>query len=135
MVETFNKKHSKLGIASLFLAIGIWIYLVLMFGLIFKNENFTLLINDTFFKDAGIGGLGVALILLMILFGVIPIAGHILGAVFGIIGILQKTRKRLFGFIGLILNLIPFILGVVLFLTGRISPKSALSDLLDSLFR
>jgi hypothetical protein len=113
-----NKRieHSKFGIFSTILAIGIWIYLAVIFLFFFGCISCANFLEHTFFKDSGFGGLGVALILVIILFVVIPVGGHILGAIFGIVGCFAKNKKRIFSVTGLILNILPFFGGLILLL-------------------
>ena len=116
-------KHSKLGIASTLIAIGIWIYFALAVVL-FLNTDFFAKIFDTIFSSKqggmvkGFGDSGVAILLLIVLFIGIPVLGHLLEMIFGLFGIFSKTKNKIFSVIGLILNILPFILGLILFLIG-----------------
>lgn len=118
--------HSKLGIVSTFVAVGIWIYLVVLFWIIFKTNYFSEIFEKYFSTKKGgmvdgFADFGIALSLLALLFLVIPTFGHLTGLFLGIFTIFSKTKKRLFGVIGLILNLLPFVLSLALYLIGLFS--------------
>jgi hypothetical protein len=68
---------------------------------------------------AGMGDLGTAILVLLVLFFLIPFIGHLLGIILGLVGTFTRTKKRLFGIIGLFLNVFPFILLFVLYLIGN----------------
>ena len=115
MSETIPKKHSRLGLASIILALGIWLYLIISGLLFFRTEFFTKFYNSYLNNKRGgmvegFGDLAVFILFLLFLFVFIPGVGHLLGFIFGFIGSLSQTKKRLFGIIGIILNLSPFIL-------------------------
>lgn len=121
-----SESHSKLGIVSTFLAVGIWIYLAILFWIIFKTNYFSEIIEKYVSTKKGgmvdgFADFGIALSLLALLFLGIPIFGHITGIMFGIFNLFSKTKKRLFGVIGLILNLLPFVLSIALYLIGLFS--------------
>jgi hypothetical protein len=107
-------KHSKLGIASCLIALGIWGCLALIFALILNFESFSKFLGDSFFKLLNIET-GLAVIVVVFLFGVIPIGGHLLGIIFGIAGSCAKNKQRVFAVIGLILNILPFFIIPILF--------------------
>lgn len=107
--------HSKTAIASTILPIAVWSYLGLS-GLILSWRP-SLRLVDRIFGDS-IGALGVAVILAVFLFGLIPIAGHLAGAICGIIGLFSKDKKRIFAVIGLVLNILPFGIGLILYISG-----------------
>jgi len=110
-------KHSKLGIASCLIAIGIWLSLALIFVLILNVNSFSKFLEDAFNKLLSIET-GLAVIVILFLFGVVPIRGHILGVIFGIIGSFAKNKQRVFAVIGLILNILPFVIIPLLFVFG-----------------
>lgn len=117
-------KHSKLGISSTILAVSIWIYLVILTLLFFKTDYFAKIFNLLFSSNqsgmvAGMGDLGTAILVLLVLFFLIPFIGHLLGIILGLVGTFTRTKKRLFGIIGLFLNVFPFILLFVLYLIGN----------------
>ena len=105
-----DKKHSKFGIASTLLALGIWLYVGISAFIFIKIDESG---NSQIF-----GSLSTLILSAFILFLVLPIIGHILGIILGIVGCFSKTRIRVFGVIGLILNVLPFVLGLTLFLFG-----------------
>lgn len=98
-------KHSKHGIASCLIAIGIWFSLALIFGLIIAQISVSKLVGNVFheFLNIEIG---------------LVIGGHILGIIFGIVGSCAKNKKRVFAVIGLILNILPFVIIPLLFVFG-----------------
>jgi hypothetical protein len=102
-------QHSKLGIASVLIAIVVWGYFLLLGTLLLKTE----LANNLFPKDMGFIAQAAAFLLIILFVLLLPLAGFLAGLVFGIFGIFQKTRKRVFAVIGLILNVLPLIFGVI----------------------
>lgn len=128
MNETIDKKHSKLGIASCVIAVLTWIYLAVLIYLVYYNEGFMRYIDRNVLPSnsgmADFSGLGTALVLLLIFFVVIPIAGHLTGLVFGFIGAVQGTKKKTFAVAGLIMNLLIFFSGTFLYIVGIFSGKS-----------
>lgn len=117
-----EKTHSKLGIASIFLAIGNWIYLTII--AFFLNSDSFSKIFDRFFSSnqsgmvKGFEDFSTAIIIGVFLLLIIPSFVHLVGFIFGIIGSFSKTKKRLFGNIGVILNVLPFVLSIVLYILG-----------------
>lgn len=117
-----QKKHSKLGIASIILAIGNWIYLTLI--VFFLNSGSFSNIFDRFFSShqsgmvKGFEDFGTAIIIGIILLLIIPSFVHLIGFICGIISSFSKTKKHLFGVIGLILNTLPFFILTVLYIFG-----------------
>jgi hypothetical protein len=109
-------KHSKLAVASTILPLAVWLYLGLTLGLIFRWRGFWRLV-DRIFGDHS-GGLIVVIILAVILFGVIPVAGHLAGIICGITGLFSKDKKRIFAVIGLVLSVLPLAVGLILYLSG-----------------
>ena len=110
--------HSKLAIASTIIPIVIWAYLGLLILIVIWRPFWRFV--DWIFRDdsSSLGALGVVLILAIFLFGVIPIAGHLAGIIFGVIGIFAKNKKRVFAVIGSILNVLPFVAGLIIYATG-----------------
>jgi len=108
-------KHSKLGIASCLIAISIWLSLALIFVLILNVNSFSKFLEDAFYKLLSIET-GLAVIVILFLFGVIPIGGHILGVIFGVVGSCAKNKQRVFAVIGLILNILPLVIVPLLFI-------------------
>jgi hypothetical protein len=109
--------HSKLAVASTILPLAVWLYLGLMLGLILRQRAFWRFV-DWIFSDIGVDGLLVVTLLAVILFGLIPIAGHIAGAICGIIGLFSKDKKRFFSVIGLVLSVLPLAVGLILYVSG-----------------
>ena len=107
--------HSRPAVASTILPLAIWVYLGLL-TLLVISKPFVQFVNWIF--DDSLGALGVVFILAIFLFGVIPIAGHLAGIVCGIIGLFSKNKKRIFAVIGLILNIAPFVIGLILYKSG-----------------
>lgn len=112
-----RQKHSKLGIASCLIAIGIWTLFFLFFVLSLNSDGFSKFVETTFYDLLHINT-GLTVIVMVILFGVIPIGGHILGAIFGIIGSCGKNKQRSFAVIGLILNILPLVFLPLLYAFG-----------------
>ena len=69
---------------------------------------------DRIFGDS-LGALGVVFILVIFLFGVIPVAGHLAGLICGMIGLFSKDKKRIYAVIGLILSVVPFVAGLIFY--------------------
>lgn len=107
--------HSKLAVASTILPLAVWSYLGLFVLILSWRPSGRFI--DKIFGDS-IGALGVFIILAIVLFGVIPVAGHLAGAICGIIGIFSKNKKRIFAVIGLILSVLPFAVGLILYESG-----------------
>lgn len=122
MNETINKKHSKLGIASCLIALITWIYLTILIYLVYFHEGFTQYISDHYLpRNSGMAdfsGLGTALLLMVIFFFIIPIAGHLTGLIFGLIGVFQKTKKKTFAVVGLGMNILIFFTGMFFYVIG-----------------
>lgn len=110
-------KHSKLDIASCLIAIGIWASPALIFVLILNVNGFSKFMEDAFYKLLNIET-GLAVIVILFLFGVVPVSGHLLGIVFGIAGGCAKNKQRVFAVIGLILNILPLVIVPLLFVFG-----------------
>jgi hypothetical protein len=115
MPEISVKKHSKLAVASTILPLAVWFYLGLSFLLLSWKPSMRFV--DWIFGDS-IGALGVVIILAVILFGVIPIAGHLAGAICGIIGLFSKDKKRIYAVVGLTLSVVPFVAGLIVYESG-----------------
>ena len=112
-------KHSKLGISSCLIAVGVWVYFAMLFYVVFYVKSFPKFFNDYFFPDSnGIGALGVAIILFAFLFAGIPVIGHFIGFICGIIGSFAKNKQRLFAITGIFLNALPFAIGLILYFIG-----------------
>ncbi|MBX7169973.1 MAG: hypothetical protein K1X72_03375 [Pyrinomonadaceae bacterium] len=116
-------KHSRFGIASTILALCIWLYLAISLLLFFETNLFTSF-YDKFLSSnqggmiKGMGDFGLFILLMLFLFLVVPILGHLCGIVLGLIGSFSKTKIRVFGVIGLFLNILPFVLLGILYLVG-----------------
>lgn len=124
--ELLKTQHSKLGIASCVIALTVWIYLAVLIYLFFYNEEFGRKFNDFLPKNSGMSdfsGLGTALGLMVVMFLIIPVCGHLLGLIFGLIGVIQKTKKKLFAVAGLIMNALIFVGGLVLNIIGILSNR------------
>jgi len=107
--------HSKFGVASTILPLAVWLYLGFSF-LLFSWKPFGIFV-DRILGDSSNGLLAVIL-LAVILFGVIPIAGHLAGAICGIIGLFSRDKKRVLAVVGLIMSILPLAVGVVLYVSG-----------------
>ncbi|MBS1792483.1 MAG: hypothetical protein JSS81_01445 [Acidobacteria bacterium] len=122
MNQFTESKHSRLGLFSCFVAIGIWVYLAVLTGLFFFTDWFPKFFGDQMLPASrGISdlrGLGMAIVWLAALFLFVPVIGHIAGFVCGAAGALSRRRNRLFAFTGLFLNLLPFIVGLFFYLVG-----------------
>lgn len=119
------KKHSKPGIASCLIAFGIWIYFGLLLYLFFNVEGFAKLLGEKVIPESrgmtDFSGLGTAIFLIILLFFIIPAVGHLVGFFLGLIGCMRENTKKLFAVVGIILNAVPFILGLIIYLVGSFS--------------
>jgi hypothetical protein len=107
--------HSKLAVASTILPVAVWVYLGLS-GLILSWKPVWKLVDQVLGNS--LGALGLFIILLAILFGLIPVAGHLAGAVCGIIGLFSRDKKRIFAVIGVGLSVLPLAVGLILYESG-----------------
>lgn len=126
MNPTIVKKHSKSGVASCLIALGVWFYFGVVILCVFYSERFWKILDNIFSKSdgtSGLGELGLAIIFLIFLLVVVPFIGHLIGLILGAIGTIQSTKNRLFGVIGLILNIFPFVAGLILYLIGDYPAK------------
>lgn len=117
-----EKTHSKLGIASIILAIGNWIYMTCV-AFFFNSDSFSKIFDRYFSSNQsgmvkGFEDFNTAIILAVVLLLIIPSFVHLIGFIFGIIGSFSKTKKRFFAVIGLILNALPFVLSIILYIFG-----------------
>ena len=123
-----RKKHSKLGIASTVVAIGVWLYFAAMFVLVFYVDGFSGYLTDLFVPESrgmtDLRGMGVGVVLFSTIFLLLPILGHLLGTILGTAGLFTTSRNRLFSVIGVVLNLLPAALLFVLFLIGGLTPAA-----------
>jgi hypothetical protein len=123
-----EKRHSKLGIMACFMAVGVWIYFVVTAYLFFNVDGFTRRLSDIFIPQSSgmteMGGIGVAVLLMAVIFFVIPGVGHLVGVLLALIGILSPTRKRLFPVLGLFVNLLPILILLVLLVIGGLTTTS-----------
>lgn len=127
MNEIGPQKHSRSGVASCVAAVLTWLYLAAAIYLFFYSEAFAGFFNDSIRPRSNqiidFRGLGIGLVLVLVFFLLIPLAGHLGGLALGLIGVLQKSRKKTFGFVGLAMNALIFAAGFVLYaigiLTGR----------------
>lgn len=121
-----KKPHSKLGMLACLTAIGVWVYFVAAFYLIFYVDGFTKTLSDLFIPEShgmtDLGGMGAAVVLFAVIFFVIPAGGHLFGLLISVIGLFRSSRKRLFSALGLFLNLLPMLILLVLFVIGSLIP-------------
>ncbi len=109
-------KHSKLGIASVVIALIVYIYFLVagyisLYGL------------DELFKDSNsFAALGILIIAFFIHLAVCSV-GFIIGLALAIVGLIKKDKKRLFPVIGLILNALPLISVLILILYSFVLVK------------
>lgn len=68
-------------------------------------------------------GFGAAVVILAVVFLIVPAAGHLFGIIISLIGIFRKGKKKLFPTLGLILNLLPLVILIVLYVLGSIMPS------------
>ena len=100
-------KHSKLGIASVVIAVIVFVYF-------FAAGYISLYALEDFFKDSNsLAALGIAIIAFFIHLAVCCV-GLIVGSALAIVGLIKKDRKRLFPVIGLVLNFLPLISAFIL---------------------
>ena len=100
-------KHSKLGIASVVIAVIVFIYF-------FVVGYISLYALEDFFKDSNsLAALGFAIVAFFIHLAV-SCVGLIVGSALAIVGLIKKDKKRLFPVIGFILNFLPLISGFIL---------------------
>lgn len=127
MHEKPSRTHSKLGIASCLIAVGVWIYFGILFLMFIYTTKISKFLEDTFVRNAdgssSFGAAGVFLIFFAVIFVVVPIIGHLIGFIFGTIGTIQGNKKRLFGAVGVFLNILPLAVGLFFYLVDEFSKK------------
>ncbi|MBX7055453.1 MAG: hypothetical protein K1X36_10885 [Pyrinomonadaceae bacterium] len=123
-----RKKHSKLGIASTIVAVGVWVYFAVMFVLVFYVDGFSGYLTDLFVPESrgmtDLRGMGVGVVLFSTIFLLLPVVGHLIGTILGTAGLFVTSRKRLFSVIGIVLNLLPAAVLFFLFLVGGLTPSA-----------
>ena len=109
------KRHSKLGIASIIIGVGLPLFVVVLAISFFVSgdpykpkTDFTNVLNKFF-----------STVLLIV--GLLAPPLHLTGLIFGLIGVFSKQNKKLFSIIGIILNLIFLVFGVGIFIYGLMS--------------
>jgi hypothetical protein len=107
--------HSKLGVVSTILPLAVWLYLGFSFLLLSWKPSLRFV--DRIFGNST-GALGVVIILAIILFGLIPITGHLAAIVCAITGLFSRDKKRIFAVVGLILTILPLAIGLLLYGAG-----------------
>ena len=121
-----RNRHSKLGIASTIVAVGVWVYFAVMFFLVFYVDGFSGYLPDLFVPESrgmtDLRGMGVGVVLFSTIFLLLPIIGHLIGTILGTAGLFVTSRKRLFSVIGVALNLLPAAVLFLLFLVGGLNP-------------
>lgn len=126
-MSTASQTHSKLGIAACLLAFAVWVYFAIAVYLFFYVDGFTDKVTELFVSPsnriADMRGFGVAVVILGVVFLIVPAAGHLLGIIISLIGIFRKSKKKLFPTLGLILNLLPLVILIVLYVLGSIMPS------------
>jgi energy-converting hydrogenase Eha subunit G len=119
---SLRKKHSKIGIASCLIAVAVWIYFGVLLYLFFRVESFARLLGENFISESrgmnDFSGLGTAIVLLALLFFFVPAIGHLLGFFLGVTGFLRDDANRTFPVVGVILNILPFVLGLIFYIFG-----------------
>lgn len=125
MSVTERKPHSKLGMLSCLIAIGVWVYFVAAFYLVFYVDGFTKYLSDLFIPESrgmtDLSGMGAAVVLFAAIFFVIPAGGHLFGSLIGAIGLFRSSRNRLFPALGLLLNVLPILILFILFVIGGLN--------------
>jgi hypothetical protein len=123
---TAKTQHSRLGIASVLLGIGVWGYFALLVVFFFRTDAFSKLEwiwerpkPQGQVTAGGFEGLVEMVLVLGLLFVAIPAVGHITGLVLAMAGCIQQKRKRLFAIIGFPINAMYFILVAMILLGAR----------------
>ena len=113
---------SKFGIISCLIAVLIWAYLVVLTIVLTQTalpEKVQPLISSgQSGLSAGMADLGTAILILFTLYILIPAVGHLIGFLSGAVGLFRRSTRRWPAIVGVVLNLLPFIVGLVLFLIG-----------------
>ncbi|MEP6904297.1 MAG: hypothetical protein ABJA66_21450 [Actinomycetota bacterium] len=100
-----EKRHSRLGIASVVVGFGLPVLLVLFVLVIYLLES-----N----KSPWANDIEQNLFIVSLLFPLV----HLIALILALVGLFSKQTKNLFPIIGLVLNLILMIVGIILLVAG-----------------
>jgi len=121
--ELIRFQHSRLGIASFILGILLWAYLIILIILATQTDFLNQLatpIQGLKNDSLGLSGLLKFFFWLVLLFGIIPFAGHMIGLILGLVGTIQKRKRRVIAISGLVINGLYFLLSAVLMIFSSI---------------